>query len=119
MQFSLKGEHESQFKIFITPASALSSNGWWNIYGDRLTPANNGVDIMDYIYVNDQSIRALSDENRTNNTYPLGNGSGWFTNSDQCRPVFVETNSDGIWVRVLHSFSNGEFKVTLKQVLLF
>ena len=114
IEFSLKGEHESQFKIFITPSSALSSNGWWNIYGDRLTPANNGVDIMDYIYVNDQSIRALSDDNRTNNTYPLGNGSGWFTNSDQCRPVFVETNSDGIWVRVLHSFSNGEFKVTLK-----
>ena len=114
IQFSLKGEHESQFKIFITPSSALSSNGWWNIYGDRLTPANNGVDIMDYIYVNDQSIRALSDDNRTNNTYPLGNGGGWFANSDQCRPVFVETNSDGIWVRVLHSFSSGEFKVTLK-----
>lgn len=105
---------QSNFKIFITPAQSLSTDAWWNINGGALTTANNGVDIMNYIYINDQNIRELSNDNRTNNTYPVGDATGWFTNSDQCRPVFVETNSAGIWVTVLHSFSTENYKVTLK-----
>ena len=120
IEFSSHTAVQSTFKIFITPAAALCENGWWNI-SDRksaLMTANNGVDIMEYIYVNDQNIRTLSDDNRTNNTYPLGEVTeGWFTNSDQCRPVFVETNAEGIWVTVLHSFSGEEYKVTLKSGL--
>ena len=114
IEFSSYNAVQSHFKIFITPASALCSNGWWNIYGDNLKNTNNGVDIMDYIYINDENIRDLSDANRTNNTYPVGDATGWPTNSDQCRPVFVETNSEGIWVTVLHSFSGADYKVTLK-----
>ncbi|MBR2384081.1 MAG: hypothetical protein IKA99_00555 [Clostridia bacterium] len=115
IEYVVSGEHESKFKIFITPSSSLTTEGWWNIYGDRLIAANNGVDIMDYIYVNGQNIRELSDDNRVNNTYPLGNGTGWLGNSDQCRPVFVETNGEGIWVTVLHSFSSTNYTVTLKE----
>ena len=108
---------QSQFKIFITPSSDLCANGWWNI-SDRataLTALNGGVDIMSYLYINNQSVRMLSDDNRTNNTYPMGAASGWFTNSDQCRPVFVETNSEGIWVSVLHAFSGPQYTITLKK----
>ena len=107
---------ESAFKIFIEPAGTLTTNAWWNIPSQRdmLITANNGVDIMEYIYINGQSARALSDDNRTNNTYPQGEATGWFTNSDQCRPVFVETTSDGIWVRVMHAFSTENYTVTLK-----
>ena len=114
IEFAYSNTTDSKFKIFLTPVSELSSNGWWNISGDRLTAANKGVDIMDYIYINDQSVRALSDDNRTNNTYPVGDATGWFTNSDQCRPVFVETNSEGIWVNVLHSFSSENYVLTIK-----
>ena len=114
IEFAYSNATDSKFKIFLTPASELSSNGWWNIFGDSLTAANKGVDIMDYIYINDQSVRALSDDNRTNNTYPVGSATGWFTNSDQCRPVFVETNSEGVWVNVLHSFSSENYVLTLK-----
>ena len=105
---------QSMFKIELTPSSALTSNGWWNIYGSNLIAANNGVDIMNYIYVNGENIRALSDNNRTNNTYPVGSATGWLTNSDQCRPVFVETNGEGIYVTVLHAFSGESYTVTLK-----
>ena len=116
IEFSTHTAVQSTFKIFITPATALCTNSAWNIQGwdTALIAANNGVDIMNYIYVNDENIRELSDNNRTNNTYPVGDATGWPTNSDQCRPVFVETNSEGIWVTVLHSFSGEDYKVTLK-----
>ena len=105
---------QSQVKIELDSSSALTSNGWWNIYGSKLTTANNGVDIMDYIYINGQNIRTLSDDNRTNNTYPLGEATGWLGNSDQCRPVFVETTADGIYLTVLHAFSGANYTITLK-----
>ena len=116
IEFAKHTSVQSNFKIFITPASTLCENGAWNIqsWGTTLTEKNNGVDIMEYIYINGQNIRELSDDNRTNNTYPVGEATGWLTNSDQCRPVFVETNAEGIWVTVLHSFSSEEYKVTLK-----
>ena len=116
IEFSSHNSVQSNFKIFINPANALCTNGAWNIQGwdTTLISNNNGVDIMNYIYINDQNIRELSNDNRTNNTYPVGDATGWFTNSDQCRPVFVETNSEGIWVTVLHSFSTENYKVTLK-----
>ncbi|MBR2646330.1 MAG: hypothetical protein IKD47_02060, partial [Clostridia bacterium] len=79
------GENQSQFIIKLNPASTLTSNAWWNISGDSLTAANNGVDIMNYIYINGENIRTLSDNNRTSNTYPVDTASGWLTNSDQCR----------------------------------
>ena len=103
-----------QVKIELDSSSALTSNGWWNIYGSKLTTANNDVDIMDYIYINGQNIRTLSDDNRTNNTYPLGEATGWLGNSDQCRPVFVETTADGIFLTVLHAFSGASYTITLK-----
>ncbi|MBR2646382.1 MAG: hypothetical protein IKD47_02320, partial [Clostridia bacterium] len=105
---------QSMFKIVLAPATTLTSNAWWNISGDELTAANNGVDIMNYIYINGENIRTLSDENRANNTYPAGEASGWLTNSDQCRPVFVETVADGIFVTVLHAFSTKNYTITLK-----
>ncbi len=116
IEFSGHNSVQSTFKIFITPANALCANNAWNIQGwdTALIAANNGVDIMQYIYVNDENIRELSNANRTNNTYPVGDATGWLTNSDQCRPVFVETNAEGIWVTVLHSFSSEDYKVTLK-----
>ena len=46
------GENQSQFVINLTPASALTSNAWWNINGPSLIAANKGVDIMNYIYIN-------------------------------------------------------------------
>ena len=108
------GELQSQLQIKLTPASTLTSNAWWNINGSTLIAANNGVDIMNYIYINGQNLRALSDDNRTNNTYPVGSATGWLTNSDQCRPAFVETTSDGIYVTVLHAFSTNTYTITLK-----
>ena len=116
IEFSTYNSVQSTFKIFITPANALCVNNAWNIqdWATTLIPANNGVDIMEYIYVNDENIRDLSDVNRTDNIYPVGEATGWLGNSDQCRPVFVETNAEGIWVTVLHSFSGDEYKVALK-----
>ncbi|MBQ7913061.1 MAG: InlB B-repeat-containing protein [Clostridia bacterium] len=116
IEFSTHTSVQSTFKIFITPANALCTNSAWNIqdWATTLIATNNGVDIMEYIYINDENIRDLSDNNRTNNTYPVGDATGWLTNSDQCRPVFVETNAEGIWVTVLHSFSSEDYKVTLK-----
>ena len=107
-------ENQSQFIIKLTPANTLTSNAWWNINGSTLIAANNGVDIMNYIYINGQNLRTLSDNNRTSNTYPLGAGTGWLGNSDQCRPAFVETVADGIYVTVLHAFSTTNYTITLK-----
>ena len=107
-------ETQSQFKIALNPANTLTTNAWWNINGADLIAANYGLDIMEYIYINGENIRALSDDNRTNNTYPVGSLEGWFANSDQCRPVFVESVADGIYVTVLHAFSTSNYTITLK-----
>lgn len=107
-------ENQSQFVIKLAPASTLTSNAWWNINGSALIAANSGVDIMNYIYINGENIRTLSDNNRTNNTYPVDTASGWLTNSNQCRPVFVESVADGIYVTVLHAFSTTNYTITLK-----
>ena len=107
-------ENQSQFAIKLTPASTLTSDAWWNINGETLIAANNGSDIMQYICINGQDLRTLSNNNRENNTYPVGDATGWLTNSDQCRPAFVETVTDGIFVTVLHAFSTKNYTITLK-----
>ena len=113
----IKGSHnakQSQIAIQLSPAVELTTNAWWNIYGAKLTEANNGVDIMNYIYINGQNIRTLTDDNRTNNTYTVDTASGWLANSDQCRPAFVETVGDGVYITVLHAFSTTKYTITLK-----
>ena len=49
--------------------TADSVSGRWNSGSAKagLMAANNGVDIMEYIYVNGQSARALSDANKESN----------------------------------------------------
>ena len=89
---------------------------YWNDNGETLKPLNNGCDLMEYIYINGVSARALVMENKTSKkyvgtTFPFSAGS-WYA------PVTVESasrGSGGLWIKVLTAFAGTEYEVTIKK----
>ena len=96
------------------PAGNLT--GYWNDHPEK-ADANCGVDIMEYIYINDSSLRDITLANKagttkySGSTFPFDMGS-WYA------PVVVEpTTGSGLFIRVLNSFVNdlgGTFNITIK-----
>ena len=98
---------------YFNTASAVS--GVWNSSSKTasLKPANNDVDIMEYIYVNGQSARALSNTNKQTGEYK--GSSGWLANGANYAPVFVETTPDGgIVIRILKAYAGDTVEITFK-----
>ena len=99
---------------YLNTASAVS--GVWNSGSNTasLKPANNGVDIMQYIYVNGESARAASDTNKATNAYK--GSSGWLANGANYAPVFVETTDDsGIVIKMLKAYAGDTVTITFKE----
>ena len=106
------GDVQSILQLNLAPNSVLK-DGYWNLYGADLTSKNNGVDIMQYVYVNDRSVRELSNENASSNKYQGASGT-WAGNGYGCAPVFVETSSNCIYITVVHAYSTTNYTITLK-----
>ena len=96
------GDVQSILQLNLAPNSVLK-DGYWNLNGADLTSKNNGVDIMQYVYVNDRSVRELSNENASSNKYQGASGT-WAGNGYACAPVFVETSSNCIYITVVHAY---------------
>ncbi|MBR2385611.1 MAG: hypothetical protein IKA99_08415, partial [Clostridia bacterium] len=108
------GSDELIFIVRMTPHTSVT--GVWNFsYSDYQT-ANNGVDILEYIYVNNESARTAVNNNQNGVTSHAG-ASGWLANGGSCAPVFAETNGEGIVVRIDTDYSTTCFNFTLKAGL--
>ena len=106
------GDVQSILQLNLAPNSVLK-DGYWNLYGADLTSKNNGVDIMQYVYVNNRPVRELSNENASSNKYQGASGT-WAGNGYECAPVFVETSSSCIYITVVHAYSTTNYTITLK-----
>ena len=97
----------------------------WNDNGASNAGANANCDIMDYIYINGRSARAIVTDNRNGVTnYPTSGSDDYALNlGGVYAPVSVETGDyeDGtIFVRVLTEYlEKGTFKVTVKAGFRF
>ena len=93
--------------------TADSVNGCWYHGNDTLIAANNGVDILKYIYVNDKSARDAITENVNSSNQMVGT-SGWLTNP-AASPVYVETTKgDGLLIKILKVYAGENFTLTFK-----
>ena len=97
--------------------------GTWYVGNTEAIADNNGVDIMEYIYLNDTSARELITANANgaqlkndcNGDGSYGSGDCWLSNA-VASPVYVETtNGSGIMVKILQEYSGDYFEITLKS----
>ncbi|MBR2337132.1 MAG: hypothetical protein IKA61_04215 [Clostridia bacterium] len=90
-----------------------SVNGCWYHGNDAIIAANNGVDILQYIYVNDTSARDAITANVNSSNQMVGS-SGWLTNP-AASPVYVETtNGSGLLIKILKAYAGENFTLTFK-----
>ena len=93
--------------------TASSVSGCWYVGNNSIIAANNGVDIMEYIYVNGVSARKLNTDNA--NGAKLTNSCGCWLSNPAASPVYVETtNGSGIIIRILKSFVGDSYTITFK-----
>ncbi|MBR2337133.1 MAG: hypothetical protein IKA61_04220 [Clostridia bacterium] len=89
-----------------------SVSGCWYYGNNDVIPANNGVDILEYIYLNGASARSLIDANSVegkttaDTIYWLNNPAAW--------PIAFETGTD-CWIRVDKTAFDGNFTFTIKE----
>ena len=94
----------------------LNSNntGCWYHGNNDIITANGGVDIMQYIYLNDTSARDLITANVNGDN--LANGCGCWISNPAASPVYVETHAtDGIMIKILTAYSGNYFELTFKK----
>ena len=88
-----------------------SVSGCWHRDNNDIITANNGVDILQYIYLNDVSARDLITANATagkstaNTTSWLSNPAAW--------PIAFETGTD-CWIRIDKTKFDGDITFTFK-----
>ncbi len=93
--------------------SADSVCNAWYVGNPAPITANNGVDIMEYIYVNDKSARELITTNAKGDRY-VNDCNCWLSNP-AASPVYVETtNGSGILIKLLKSAFDDSFTITFK-----
>ena len=98
-------------EYFNTADSVCST---WYVGNKTPITANNGVDIMEYIYVNDKSARELITAN-VNGSQLANSCSCWLSNP-AASPVYVETTNDsGIIIRILKAYVGDSFTITFKE----
>lgn len=90
--------------------------GYWNDHPEKAN-TNNGVDIMEYIYINDTSVRDIVMANKNGQTDYIGttnpfNAGSWYA------PITIETTTgSGIFFRIMNEFVNNldkNFTITIK-----
>ncbi len=112
------GAHEGEYYfggVTLDPFGYFNSTvcDTWYVGNNNPITANNGVDIMQYIYINDTSARDLIVANK--NGEKLSNSCSCWLSNPAASPVYVETtNGDGIIIRVLKSFVGDSFTITFK-----
>ncbi len=90
-----------------------SVNDTWYVGNDAPITNNDGVDIMEYIYVNGQSARSLITENANGDR--LGNSCSCWLSNPAAYPVYVETtNGSGLMMRLATAAFDTNFTVTIK-----
>ena len=100
---------------YLNTTSDLSC--YWNDNAGKAS-LNNGVDVMEYIYINDTSTRTLITKNangetsyKASTTFPLSMGGCY-------APISIEsTTGSGIWIRIMKDFVadlGGTFTITIK-----
>ena len=105
------------------------ANGWlgadaslcahWNDHAS-FAGSNDGCDIMEYIYVNGRSVRAIVTENASNRKYGKESNSFPFSMNGVYAPIDVETMSagnGGLWIRIMNEFiadQGGTITITIK-----
>ena len=94
---------------------------YWNDHASSAN-ANEGCDLMEYIYINGVSARAIVTQNATDRKYPTKSTSNdTFNYGGVFAPVLVNTssfNGGSIIIRVLTEYAaKGTFTVTLKKDL--
>ncbi|MBQ7913060.1 MAG: InlB B-repeat-containing protein [Clostridia bacterium] len=88
-----------------------SVSGCWYQGNNDVITANNNVDILQYVYINDECARDLLVANQTdqkttaNTAYWLSNPAAW--------PIAFETGTD-VWIRIDKTRFGGEFTFTFK-----
>ncbi len=114
------GAHEGEYYfggVLLEPFgcfnTADSVSGAWYVGNNGIIAANNGVDIMEYIYVNGVSARKLITDNANGDR--IVNSCGCWLSNPAASPVYVETtNGNGILIKFLKSFVGDSFKFTFK-----
>ncbi len=100
--------HENGTQYFNT-----SVNGAWYVGNDAIIEENGGLDIMEYIYINDTSARDLITANANGDR--LGNSCGCWLSNPAAYPVYVETtNGSGLMMRFATATFGTEFTITIK-----
>ena len=90
-----------------------SVNGAWYVGNNDIITANGSVDIMEYIYVNGQSARALITANASGDRQ--GNSCDCWLSNAAAYPVYVEsTNGSGLMMRFATAVFGTEFTITIK-----
>ena len=88
-----------------------SVSGCWYHGNDDVVPANNGLDILQYVYLNGESARDLITQNATDQKSTAGTTT-WLSNP-AAWPIAFETGTD-CWIRIDKTKFGGDFTFTLK-----
>ena len=115
---------EDSYFIYVTDTNGLkfndSSAAYWNDHSENANK-NGGCDIMEYIYVNGESARALSNKNKAGETNYAATQTDVLSYGREFAPVLVFTeysNNPCIQIRVLSQYvtETGEpLTVTFKK----
>ena len=91
-----------------------SVSGTWYVGNNALISANNGCDIMQYIYVNGQQAREAITANA--NGVAQSNACKCWLSNPAAYPIYVETSSaHGIMIRIAKAWSGDNFTFTFKK----
>ena len=93
--------------------TSAAVNGCWHNDNSDIIKANGGVDILEYIYINGKSSRAIITENRES-AKPIVCCTCWLSNP-AASPVYAESTIDsGLMIRFAKEYTGGEFSITIK-----
>ena len=93
--------------------TSAAVNGCWHNDNPNIIKANGGVDILEYIYINGKSSRAIITENRESEK-PIVCCTCWLSNP-AASPVYAESTIDsGLMIRFAKEYTGGVFSITIK-----
>ncbi|MBQ7770389.1 MAG: hypothetical protein IJ373_04300, partial [Clostridia bacterium] len=104
-------------------ASAMNDQCWYH-GNSGVIAANNGVDILNYIYIGEKSARTLIVENVSgpNSTCTSGNATAWLTNPAAypvCVRTYDNTTAGGVWINIAKDVAEAPFTFTFKAGFSF
>ena len=114
------GAHEGEYYfggVTVDPLSYFNTDasikGAWYAGNTDIIAANNGCDIMEYIYVNGVQARQAIIDNK--NGDKLSNTCGCWLSNPAAYPVFVETTTDsGIIIKIATAWAGESLTISFK-----